>query len=681
VDTEQSNKKQNKKAKLKEQKLLNALENALPLKLKAEVEAENKLTLDLNDETQNRINAVNEARKMEHDRFVDFMKCADPPMDKYCWISTEWLLNFAQLRPSPINNAPLLCTHGNLRINAESNNKNTSTLNVPMKRISHSAWNLISDWYGNGGLPLDENSLCHECVLMRSEDKEKEKNSKELFATMKMEYNSCIYNAVQTKKVLCYYASAPFLSKWQASNLKAADTDINKDLVCEHGFLKPVDTKAKISELLWQYLYNQFPDSHTFSMTENDCPKCSKEKRETAILGETIKNHKADEKTVYMDVFKKQYLLTTCLKPQKTYYMLPRTWVSEWKKYVSNLNSPAPGEIDNQPYVTFSDLAEHVENAEDQLNKSANIEASNNDDLPPMFLAYDPVEDQALFYIVEESDWTGLHNIYGGGPAITIMKTGQNRFITFPPTNEDVIAQKKIEDSHNETNFTMGTVTVTYKGRGKKNSVVNKNLKVKTNADTLVDTFKLQIFEVGDIDPISQTLFFNKTKLENHKSLSYYGIKENSVIELEIGEGNEDATWTDVFNVHENAIEEGFKGSVLHDSGSLSSSNSKNNSQEQSLSTSSPAKSPSLGRPINNDNNNNNNNAKPSAEPFWTCGICTVHNHDLKSVECDTCGAPRKPKEAVKVENNLWKCDACTFDNEMKSTKCACCDANKPRKK
>jgi ubiquitin C-terminal hydrolase len=693
-----SAKKQNKKAKLKENRVLNALASALPQQVKDQVEESNKVLLELNDQTQYRITSVNEARRIDHDRFAQFLKCADPPIDKYCWITTEWLMNFAQLKPTPISNENLLCPHGHLRINVVENNKNPLNNfknNVPMKRISHEAYDLINDWYG-GGPSLDENRFCNECVSARSEDKEKEKNSKELFAQMKMEYNSCIYNSVHTRKVLTHYASAPFLTKWNVSNLKDTDTNVNKELTCEHGFLKPVDHKAKISDQLWKYLSEQYPESRAFPTTEVDCHQCSQVKRENFLQDENLKSTKLDEKNNYFDVFKKQHLFPSCLKPDRTYYMIPKDWATVWKKYVGSVVAPHPGEIDNQHFVTFSD-SHAIENAEDvtmdQLKTSTSNISSSHDDLPPMFLAFDPVEDANHFYIIEEKDWNGLHAIYGGGPAITIVKSGQ-KFITSPPFNDDIINQRKIRDSDRETSFTNGTVAVQYKVKGKKGGVATRNLKVKTNADTLVDTFKLQIFEIAEIDPVCQTLFFNKTKLENHKTLAFYQIKENSIVVLEIGEGNDDATWTDVFNVHENSYEEGFKGSVLHDSGSLSSSNSlqntKNNSAQDSPSSSlpkSPARSNTNNNSPSNTNNNNNknnynnnkNNAKNnSSEPlFWACGMCTVHNTDLKANSCDTCGTPRQQTKAKVAD--VWKCGFCTLENDLKETKCVACD--KPRKK
>jgi hypothetical protein len=202
-DDKESGKKQNKKAKLKEAKVLNDLETVLPPKLKKDVEEENAITLQLNDEVQNRITSVNDSRKIERDRFAEFLKCADPPINKYCWVTTEWLMSFAQLRPGPINNEVLLCPHNNLRINVvETNNKNSLSNfknNIPMKRISHDAWNLIHDWYA-GGPVLNETHLCDECVSMRSEDKEREKFNMQLFTQMKSEYNACNFNPVHSKK-------------------------------------------------------------------------------------------------------------------------------------------------------------------------------------------------------------------------------------------------------------------------------------------------------------------------------------------------------------------------------------------------------------------------------------------------------------------------------------------------
>jgi hypothetical protein len=493
---------------------------------------------------------------------------------------------------------------------------------------------------------------------------------------MKQEYSGCIYNPAQSRKVLTHYASASFLAKWNASNLKENDTNINKELICEHGLLKPVEHKAKVSTLLWDYLSNEFPESRAFPMTENECAQCSQVKRESVLFDESLKSTKLDEKNLYNDVFKKQYLFPNCLKPEKTYYMIPKNWAQDWKKYVNSPTAPHPGIIDNQFFIGFDNEVEH------------------GDHELPMFLNLDPVEDQLSFYIIEENDWKGLIQIYGGGPAITIMKSGQ-KFITSPPTNDTLITQRKIDDSNRETNFQMGTISVTYKAKGgKKNALVTKNLKVKTNAGTTVDTFKLQIFEVAEIDPACQSLFFNKTKLQNHKTLAFYGVKENSTIELEIGEGNDDASWTDVFNVHEHqhSIEEGFKGSVLHDTGSLSSSNNIHNtkSAQDSPSTSlpkSPARSnTSNNSPSNNNNNNNNNNKNNNntnnnnnnnnlEQPYWACATCTVHNYEMDADTCGVCGDGR-PKEATKVvtKPDIWNCGSCTLENDIKETNCGACD-------
>jgi len=471
------------------------------------------------------------------------------------------------------------------------------------------------------------------------------------------------------------------LQKWYNSTLKETDVNVNKEIVCEHGYLKPVENKVKITEMLWQYLLTQFPASTPFSISEYNCSICTKAMNDTLKDDEEKKSNKIEEKNLLNDVYKKQYLFTNCLKPDKVYYMLSRQWVTDWKKFINTNNAPFPRTIDNQAFVTCQDLS----GLDDQSQNSTKVGNNNKIENTNLYLAFDPVEDQQLFYIVEERDWMNLVNIYNGGPPITIMKTGQT-FVTDPPTNSDLIAKRKIDDSISETDFKMGTVTVTYKARGKKGALVNKNLKVKTNADTQVDKFKLQIFEVSDFIPIQQTLYFNKIKLENHKTLFSYGIKENSVVELEISEGdaNDDMSWTDVFNVHENAIEEGFKGSVLHDSGSLSSSSSAIKSNNNKTNNNSPQ--PSSPSPINNNNNNKNNNNSPQLsssmpmklEPaYWACSLCTVHNFDMKADTCDTCGTQKVVKTNNKKQD-IWKCKHCTLDNNVSETKCGACD--EPRK-
>eukprot|EP01123_Difflugia_compressa_P012312 TRINITY_DN5213_c0_g1_i1.p1 TRINITY_DN5213_c0_g1~~TRINITY_DN5213_c0_g1_i1.p1 ORF type:complete len:228 (-),score=41.61 TRINITY_DN5213_c0_g1_i1:89-700(-) len=167
---------------------------------------------------------------------------------------------------------------------------------------------------------------------------------------------------------------------------------------------------------------------------------------------------------------------------------------------------------------------------------------------------------------------------------------------------------------------------------------VKDSLKIRTNASTTLEMFKIQILDMCSLPVTSQNLFYQEKFLDDDtKRLSDYGIRARDTIHLEILEIPSNST--DGISSPLSTPEEGFKGSTLQGNHS--------------------------------ENSNNNNTDYTFTEetevehPGWTCANCTFRNQDMSTTTCAVCEHERN--------STKWMCPQCTYLNYNHMSKCNVC--------
>eukprot|EP01125_Pyxidicula_operculata_P004203 TRINITY_DN1619_c0_g2_i2.p1 TRINITY_DN1619_c0_g2~~TRINITY_DN1619_c0_g2_i2.p1 ORF type:complete len:703 (-),score=164.82 TRINITY_DN1619_c0_g2_i2:9-2117(-) len=534
--------------------------------------------------------------------------------DRYNWISTDWLKEWIQGSERPIDNTKIMCEHR--AVNPEKIGN--------MKRISRVAWGKLHKLH-KGGPDLNNTHLCRQCIANKYLGIKDLQKKDELRSDMlKLAKNASNVSGD-------YWISKLWLNAWKKTevhNYPELIQDANVDIVCDHGLLSIEDNKMfKISTELWSYIKNEFPQSTEFPSDTNKCLDCHEAYIQKREEEESLKLILNLEKEEFSQVIKKQNFSVSNIAPGK-YYLIPSSWVLNWKKYVEGNEPERPGTIDNNLLVGETGLK------------------------------YDLETDNKFFYSVSEKDWNNLQAKYGGSPTIILEKfppstssssssssssslsSSKNNkkeisYIVDPPVSEIEIEKRKQEDFIASKNFVDELLTVSHKNpmegvRRSDRIAKQSGVKVRTSAKDTVETLKLQIYQETDIPPICMKLYLKDTILDKQNSTLFeYGILPNDVILLE-EVPLEDVIATDAY--YDKPVKEvSFEGSHLFG---------------------------------NNSKSNNNNNNKVE-EVGWNCKFCTALNGDVNSQTCFVC---------EKSQSEGKRCTKCTYDNPVHNTRCEICD-------
>ncbi|CAO2172991.1 unnamed protein product [Urochloa humidicola] len=258
---------------------------------------------------------------------------ADPEDDSYFWISTDWLRQWADniTPPSSIDNGPIQCEHGKVPAS-----KVTS-----MKRLSSVAWQKLFSKYG-GGPTLSSDECCMECL----KDGAKNAVSADVYRERKASLKNIAEAALAGN---CPDGPSYFISKtWLTHWLRRKNADIPSDadngptsaLRCCHGDLLPEHApgakRVSVPENLWLFLYQSVnekaDDITTFPSDSQPCEICNQELSDVAsvegnLRAVKLKHRQNHEKLISGKNF--------ALHPGQKYYLIPSSWLSEWRAYIT----------------------------------------------------------------------------------------------------------------------------------------------------------------------------------------------------------------------------------------------------------------------------------------------------------------------------------------------------------
>lgn len=255
--------------------------------------------------------------------------------EPFYWISSDWLRQWAdKIFPSTIDNASIQCLHG----------KVPESKIGSMKRISSKAWNKLFSKY-NGGPPLTNDDYCMSCLI----DGAYTVVCADSYRDRRKSLKGLADDVLSGKFVEgTYYVSKSWLQQWaKRKNLDApseADGGPTTSIRCPHGQLMPEKAggakRLLVPEILWLFIYEDAvkvkPDDQlgrsTFPLDSEECPECSDALSEVACLEDSIRARKLKERQNHekLALGKNIPLSLDC-----KYYLLPSTWLTKWRNYIS----------------------------------------------------------------------------------------------------------------------------------------------------------------------------------------------------------------------------------------------------------------------------------------------------------------------------------------------------------
>ncbi|CAN6229529.1 unnamed protein product [Urochloa humidicola] len=259
---------------------------------------------------------------------------ADPEDDSYFWISTDWLRQWADniTPPSSIDNGPIQCEHG----------KVPSSKVTSMKRLSSVAWQKLFSKYG-GGPTLSSDECCMECL----KDGAKNAVSADVYRERKASLKNIAEAALAGN---CPDGPSYFISKtWLTHWLRRKNADIPSDadngptsaLRCCHGDLLPEHApgakRVSVPESLWLFLYQSVnekkaDDITTFPSDSQPCEICNQELSDVASVEGNLRAVKLKQRQNHEKLISGK---SFALHPGQKYYLIPSSWLSEWRAYIT----------------------------------------------------------------------------------------------------------------------------------------------------------------------------------------------------------------------------------------------------------------------------------------------------------------------------------------------------------
>nr|XP_043628066.1 ubiquitin carboxyl-terminal hydrolase 26 [Erigeron canadensis]XP_043628067.1 ubiquitin carboxyl-terminal hydrolase 26 [Erigeron canadensis] len=264
------------------------------------------------------------------------------PAESFWWISVDWLRQWADvITPAIIDNTPIQCLHGKVPVSKISS----------MKRLSAKAWNTISSKY-KGGPALGEDDCCTECLVETARATVSADSYRDRRTLMREPAESAL--AGKSPDGQLYYISRSWLSQWvRRRNVdlpSEADTGPTASIRCQHGALMPEQAagakRVLVSEDLWLFIYKSAnevkPDDmigcSVFPSDSETCPQCSDELSEVTCLEDSRRDFKLKQRQSHEKLANGK---SVSLNPQNRYYLMPSSWLSNWRSYVTAVGKNA----------------------------------------------------------------------------------------------------------------------------------------------------------------------------------------------------------------------------------------------------------------------------------------------------------------------------------------------------
>ncbi|OEL12988.1 Ubiquitin carboxyl-terminal hydrolase 26 [Dichanthelium oligosanthes] len=230
---------------------------------------------------------------------------ADPEDDSYFWISTDWLRQWADnvTPPSSIDNGPIQCEHGKVPAS-----KVTS-----MKRLSSVAWQKLFS------------KKQHLLVIVQM-----------VLLTLSQRHGIAMLISLLFTPRLTHW-----LRRKNADIPSDADNGPTSPLICCHGDLLPEHApgakRVSVPESLWLFLYQTInekkaDDITTFPSDCQPCEICNQELSDVASVEGNLRAVKLKQRQNHERLISGK---SFALHPGQKYYLVPSSWLSEWRAYIT----------------------------------------------------------------------------------------------------------------------------------------------------------------------------------------------------------------------------------------------------------------------------------------------------------------------------------------------------------
>lgn len=277
--------------------------------------------------------------------------------EPYFWISTEWLRHWADnINPLIIDNSPIRCLHGKVP---------ASKVGL-MKRLSGKAWTMLLSKYGGGPI-LANNDYCTDCLLHEASTMVSADSYRDRRTSMKEIAEAALAGTCFDGPL--YFVSKAWLQHWlRRKNVDSpceADAGPTASIRCPHGELLPEQAagakRLLVPEDLWLFFYDTSnsvkPDDllacTTFPSDSAPCAQCSVELTEVASLEDDIREFKLKQRQNHEKLALGKSI---ALSPHQRYYLLPTSWLSKWKSFVTASGKAAASFAEPETLANVIDL-------------------------------------------------------------------------------------------------------------------------------------------------------------------------------------------------------------------------------------------------------------------------------------------------------------------------------------
>ncbi|KAE8710514.1 Ubiquitin carboxyl-terminal hydrolase 26 [Hibiscus syriacus] len=258
--------------------------------------------------------------------------------EPFYWICTDWLRQWADnISPPVLDNSSIQCSHLKLPISKAGT----------VKRLSAEAWMKLFSKY-NGGPTFAKDDYCVDClidvartIVCAESYRDRRKLMKEIadvvllgkcedgaYYVSKAWYDCSYFYFISALNSLAALITLPgcigllrakVATMGEKKNLDApseADAGPTLSIRCPHGHLMP----------------EQAAGCPTFPSNSEVCPECSKALSEVACLEDSRREMKLKQRQNHEKLATgKSILLSSNCK----YYLLPSSWLSKWRSYIS----------------------------------------------------------------------------------------------------------------------------------------------------------------------------------------------------------------------------------------------------------------------------------------------------------------------------------------------------------
>lgn len=281
---------------------------------------------------------------------------AESMEEPYFWISSDWLRQWADnISPSALDNTSVQCLHGKVPVSKIGS----------IKRLSAKAWTMLLSKY-DGGPTLGHEDYCINCLMDGARTMISADSYRDQRTSMKELADAVL--AGNCPDGNSYYVSKSWLQQWvRRKNIDtpcAADAGPTAAIRCPHGELMPEQApgakRLMVPENLWLFFYESANlvnsddplGCSTFPSDSKTCDECSVQLTEVACLEDTLRAVKLKQRQNH-----EKLASGKChgLSPDCKYYLLPSSWLSKWRSYITANGKNASSSIEPETLQSVID--------------------------------------------------------------------------------------------------------------------------------------------------------------------------------------------------------------------------------------------------------------------------------------------------------------------------------------